>query len=264
MLPIAHRYQNHLLLGLPEGARSRVSRYLEWVSLSAGQILSEACIAPRYAYFPADCVVSLQCATEHGETAEVAAVGNEGMLDVSLFLGGNVPEHRALVRSAGHAYRCSPHLLKGEFDSSTTLQQVLLRYSQSLLTQMAQTAVCNRYHSVSQQLCRWLLLDLDRSQLSDLTMTQDSIAQMLGVRREGITEAAGKLRSQGIIEYRRGSITVLDRAALEKLTCDCYAVFARATHRMLPSCREVPREAPRVTRPYHSMPIGLQAAQATV
>ena len=238
MLPITHRHQNHLLSGLPPAVRERVSPHLDWVPLALGQVLYEPESAVKFAYFPADCIASLQCATENGETAEVAAVGSEGMLDVGLFLDGDYSAHVAVIRRAGYAYRCSAQSLRLEFDECPVLQRVLLRYSQTLLTQITQTAVCNRYHSVSQQLCRWLLLNLDRTRSSHSTITQEAIARMLGVRREGVTEAAGRLRDQGVIDYHRGNVVVLDRVGLERAACSCYSGFSRALQRASRNCAD--------------------------
>ena len=257
MLPNTHRYQNHLLLGLPEELQGQLARYLEWLPLLAGQVLCVPDVPVRYAFFPADCIVSLMCATEDGDTAEVAAVGSEGMLDVSVYLGGDNPVHCAVVRNSGFAYRCPAHLLKGEFSGSAALQRLLLRYSQSLLTQIAQTAVCNRYHSVSQQLCRWLLVNLERTRSHEFAITQEAIANILGVRREGVTEAAGKLRAQGFIDYHRGTVTVLDPAGLREAACDCHAVFIRALPRYLPTQHATTRAVHpllQLTRPLHTAP----------
>jgi len=186
-----------------------------------------------YVYFPTTAIVSLLYVMEDGSSAEIAIVGNEGVVGVALFMGGESTPSRAVVQSAGHAYRLRARTIKGEFDLGGVLQHLLLRYTQSLITQMAQTAVCNRHHAIEQQLCRWLLLSLDRLQSNELTMTQELIANMLGVRREGVTEAAGRLQAAGLIHYSRGRIKVLDRPGLEALACECYAVVKRETDRLL-------------------------------
>ena len=188
----------------------------------------------RYVYFPTDSIVSLLYVMESGASAEISVVGKDGIVGVSLFMGGESTSSRAVVQSAGSAYRLAGQKLKDEFNRHSELMQLLLRYTQSLITQMAQTAVCNRHHSIDQQLCRWLLLSLDRLPDNKLTMTQELIANMLGVRREGVTEAAGKLQKLGVIDYCRGHITVLDRSKLEALSCECYAVVKRESDRLLP------------------------------
>ena len=188
----------------------------------------------RHVYFPTDSIVSLLYVMVDGASAEIAVVGNEGIIGVALFMGGETMPNRALVQSAGHAYRLKGQLLKEEFNRSGGLQHLLLRYTQALLTQMAQTAVCNRHHSLDQQLCRWLLLSHDRLHSDDLVMTQELIANMLGVRREGVTESAGNLQRAGLISYHRGHITVLDRAGLEARACECYAVVRKEFDRLLP------------------------------
>ena len=199
-----------------------------------GDVLYESGSQLRYVYFPSTSIVSLLYVMEDGASAEIAVVGNEGMVGVALFMGGETTPSRAVVQSAGHAYRLKGQLLKEEFHRAAALQHLLLRYTQALLTQMAQTAVCNRHHSVDQQLCRWLLLSLDRLPSNKLTMTQELIANMLGVRREGVTEAAGKLQKLGVIRYRRGKITVLDRPQLEARACECYQVVKKEFDRLLP------------------------------
>lgn len=186
-----------------------------------------------HVYFPLDAIVSLLCVMENGDSTEIAVVGHEGLVGVSLFMGGETTLSRAIVQSAGQAYRLKSHLLKREFDRAGTMQRLLLRYTQALLTQMAQTAVCNRHHSVDQQLCRWLLLSLDRLPGNELIMTQELIANMLGVRREGVTESAGKLQRAGLISYNRGHITVLDRLGLEARVCECYAMVKNEYDRLL-------------------------------
>jgi CRP-like cAMP-binding protein len=200
-----------------------------------GKVLYESGDPLRHVYFPTDCIVSLLYVLQDGASAEISVVGNEGLIGIALFMGGDTTPSRALVQSAGHAFRLGGQRLKDEFHSDGDSQLLLLRYTQSLITQMAQTAVCNRHHSVDQQLCRWLLLSLDRLPSSQLTMTQELIANMLGVRREGVTEAAGKLQRLGVISYHRGQITVLDRPKLESLCCECYAVVKKETDRLLPA-----------------------------
>ena len=226
--------QNHLLAALNPEVQQRLFPHLERVELPLGQVLYESGDALRHVYFPADSIVSLLYVMESGASAEIAVVGNEGLIGVSLFMGGESTPSRALVQSAGYAYRLLGQRLKDEFNRHGDLLLLMLRYTQSLITQMAQTAVCNRHHSVDQQLCRWLLLSLDRLAGNQLVMTQELIANMLGVRREGVTDAAGKLQKLGVIEYSRGQITVLDRHRLEKLSCECYAVIKKETDRLLP------------------------------
>jgi CRP-like cAMP-binding protein len=224
---------NHLLAALPKLARERVFPVLELVELPLGNVLYESGDPMAHVYFPTDAIVSLLYVMEDGASAEIAVVGNEGLIGIALFMGGETTPSRAIVQSAGYAYRMKGQRLKEEFNRHGELQLLLLRYTQSLITQMAQTAVCNRHHSVDQQLCRWLLLSLDRLSSNTLTMTQELIANMLGVRREGVTEAAGKLQKLGVIRYSRGQITVLDRPKLEKLSCECYAVVKRESDRLL-------------------------------
>jgi CRP-like cAMP-binding protein len=226
--------QNHLLAALPADERVRIFPHLERVPLALGEGLYEPDIQMRHVYFPTTAIVSLLYVMEDGASAEIAVVGNEGIVGVSLFMGGESTSSRGVVQSAGHAYRLRGQLLKEEFYRAGPMQRLLLRYTQSLLTQMAQTAVCNRHHSLDQQLCRWLLLSLDRLPANELIMTQELIANMLGVRREGVTEAAGNLQKAGLIEYHRGRITVLDRAGLEARACECYAVVKRECERLLP------------------------------
>jgi CRP-like cAMP-binding protein len=225
---------NHLLAALSPDIQHRVYDHLELVPLSLGQVLYESGDTLRNVYFPLDSIVSLLYVMEDGSSAEISVVGNEGVVGVPLFMGGESTTSRAVVQSAGSAYRLTSRRLKAEFDRHADLMALFLRYTQSLLTQMAQTAVCNRHHSIDQQLCRWLLLSLDRLPDNELTMTQELIANMLGVRREGVTEAAGKLQRLGVIDYRRGHITVLDRPKLEALSCECYAVVKSETDRLLP------------------------------
>lgn len=224
---------NHILDALPPLERERLFPHLELVTLKLGKVLYESGAALRHIYFPSDSIVSLLYVMRDGASAEIAVVGNEGAVGVSLFMGGESTPSRAVVQSAGHAYRLSRARLKAEFNRHGELLHILLRYTQSLLTQMAQTAVCNRHHSLDQQLCRWLLLSLDRLRTNELTMTQELIANMLGVRREGVTGAAGKLQKLGVIRYTRGKIVVLDRPQLERLSCECYAVVKRETDRLL-------------------------------
>jgi CRP-like cAMP-binding protein len=226
--------QNHLLAALPVDECARLLPNLEWVALPLGKLLSEPGEQMRHVYFPTTAIVSLLYVMEDGASAEIAVVGNEGIVGVSLFMGGETTTSRAVVQSAGHGYRLSGQLLKDAFFRAGPMQRLLLRYTQALLTQMAQTAVCNRHHSVDQQLCRWLLLSLDRLSSNELVMTQELIANMLGVRREGVTEAAGKLHQAGLIEYHRGHITVLDRPGLEARVCECYAVVKKEFDRLLP------------------------------
>jgi CRP-like cAMP-binding protein len=226
--------QNHLLAALPAEECTRLLPHLELVTMPLGQVLYESGAQMRYVYFPTTSIVSLLCVMENGASAEIAVVGNEGIVGVSLFMGGETTPSRAVVQSAGHAYRLKGPLLKDEFYRAGPMQRLLLRYTQALLTQMAQTAVCNRHHSLDQQLCRWLLLSLDRLPGNELIMTQELIANMLGVRREGVTEAAGHVQKSGLIEYHRGHITVLDRPGLEARSCECYAVVKKEYDRLLP------------------------------
>lgn len=226
--------QNHLLAALPPAERARIFPHLQLVEMPLGKVLYESGDALRHVYFPTNSIVSLLYVMSDGASAEISVVGNEGVVGVALFMGGETTPSRALVQSAGSAYRLVGQRLKDEFHRHGAMQTLLLRYTQALLTQMAQTAVCNRHHSVDQQLCRWLLLSMDRLEANQLTMTQELIANMLGVRREGVTEAAGKLQRLGVIRYTRGQITVLDRPRLEQLCCECYAVVKRETDRLLP------------------------------
>jgi len=226
--------QNHLLAALPADVQDRLFPNLELLPLLLGRVLYESGDALHHVYFPTDSIVSLLYMMENGASAEISVVGNDGLVGIALFMGGESTPSRAIVQSAGSAYRLVAQRLKDEFERNGELLHLLLRYTQSLITQMSQTAVCNRHHSVDQQLCRWLLLSLDRLPSNRLTMTQELISNMLGVRREGVTEAAGKLQKLGVIEYSRGRITVLDRPKLEKLTCECYAVVKKETDRLLP------------------------------
>jgi CRP-like cAMP-binding protein len=226
--------QNHLLAALPPAEYDTLAAHLEWVAMPLGKILYEPGEKLQHAYFPTTSIVSLHYVMESGATAETAGVGNEGVVGVSLFLGGETTSSTAVVQTAGHAYRLEGKLLKEAFNRPGLLQRLLLRYTQALLTQTAQMAACNRHHSLEQQLCRWLLLTLDRMPTNELVMTQELIASMLGVRREGITEAAGNLQRAGLISYRRGHIAVLDRHGLEAHTCECYAVVKKELARLLP------------------------------
>lgn len=227
--------QNHLIAALPPVEYGRLFRHLELVPMALGEVLYESGGTLRHAFFPTTCIVSLLYVMENGASAEIAVVGNEGIIGVALLMGGGSMPNRAVVQSAGYAYRLPGALIQQEFDRNGALQHLLLRYIQALITQMAQTAVCNRHHSVDQQLCRWLLLSLDRLTENELTMTQELISNMLGVRREGVTEAAGRLQRAGLIEYRRGHIKVLDRPGLEARVCECYQVVKAEFDRLLPS-----------------------------
>jgi CRP-like cAMP-binding protein len=233
--PVRHDpRQNRLLDALPAADYDRIAPHLELVPLKLGEVLYEPGTRMRYVYFPTTSIVSLLYVMEDGASAEIAIVGNDGILGVSLFMGGESTPSRAVVQSAGHGFRLRAALLKTEFGRFGPTMHLLLRYTQALITQMSQTAVCNRHHSVDQQLCRWLLLSLDRLSSNELSMTQELIANMLGVRREGVTEAAGKLQRSGLIDYRRGRITVLDRAGLEQRSCECYDVVRKEFVRLLP------------------------------
>lgn len=225
--------QNHLLAALPASVQDRVMPDLEKIPMTLGDVLYESGDTMRHVYFPTNSIVSLLYVMEDGSSAEISVVGNEGVVGISLFMGGESTPSRAVVQSAGTAYRWSAQKLMKEFNRHTDLQDLMLRYTQALITQMSQTAVCNRHHSIDQQLCRWLLLSLDRLSANRLTMTQELIANMLGVRREGVTEAAGKLQKEGVIEYHRGHITVLDRLKLEQMSCECYSVVKKETDRLL-------------------------------
>lgn len=225
--------QNHLLAALPTAEFEALAAHLELVPLQLGQMLYEPGSQLQHAYFPTTAIVSLHYVMESGASAETAGVGNEGVVGISLFMGGNTTPSSAVVQTAGHAYRLARRVLMQEFNRAGLLQRLLLRYTQALITQMAQTAVCNRHHSLEQQLCRWLLLTLDRLPTNELIMTQELVASMLGVRREGITEAAGNLQRAGLISYRRGHISVIDRFGLEKHACECYAVVKKELLRLL-------------------------------
>ncbi|PKM33820.1 MAG: Crp/Fnr family transcriptional regulator [Gammaproteobacteria bacterium HGW-Gammaproteobacteria-10] len=232
--------QNHLLNLLPSNQYERIIPHLEGVSMRLGEVLYESGGELNYVYFPTNCIVSLLYVMENGASAEIAVTGNDGIIGVAIFMGGGTMPNRAIVQSAGHAYRLRKKVFMQEFNRSggrrsSALQHLMLRYAQTLITQMSQTAVCNRHHSVDQQLCRWLLLSLDRLPTNQLRMTQELIANMLGVRREGVTEAAGKLQKAGLIEYSRGCIMVLDRPGLEERVCECYDVVKTEFDRLLPS-----------------------------
>jgi CRP-like cAMP-binding protein len=224
--------QNRLLAALSPDERERLFPYLQLVPMPLGKVLYESGDVLRHVYFPTDSIVSLLYVLESGASAEISVVGREGLIGIALFMGGETTPSRAIVQSAGHAYRLIGQRLKDEFHRNGGMQILLLRYTQALITQMAQTAVCNRHHSVDQQLCRWLLLSLDRLSSNELIMTQELIANMLGVRREGVTEAAGRLQALGAISYSRGRIAVLDRPRLEELCCECYAVVKRESDRI--------------------------------
>jgi CRP-like cAMP-binding protein len=232
--PVHDPQQNHLLSAFSAAERRRLYPHLQLVPMPLGKVLYESGDVLRHVYFPTDSIVSLLYVLADGASAEISVVGNDGLIGIALFMGGETTPSRAIVQSAGFAYRLIGQQLKDEFHRSGEMQLLLLRYTQSLITQMAQTAVCNRHHSVDQQLCRWLLLSLDRLASNELIMTQELIANMLGVRREGVTEAAGKLDKLGIIRYARGRITVLNRPKLEQLCCECYAVVKKESDRLLP------------------------------
>jgi CRP-like cAMP-binding protein len=226
--------KNQLLAALPADEWARWLPSLEAVDMPLGKVLYESGTTMTHVYFPTTSIVSLLYVMEDGASAEIAVVGNEGIVGISLFMGGESTPSRSVVQSAGQGFRMRGQLLKDEFNRSSPVLHLLLRYTQALITQMAQTAVCNRHHSLDQQLCRWLLLSLDRLQTSELVMTQELIANMLGVRREGVTEAAANLQRAGLIQYRRGHITVLDREKLEQRTCECYEVVRKEYERLLP------------------------------
>ena len=226
--------RNHLLASLPDAEWQRWQPHLEVVELPLGHVVFESGMQVQHVHFPLDAIVSLLYVLENGASAEIAVVGLEGVVGVSLFMGGGSTPSRAVVQSAGQGFRLSSQMMKEEFNRSGPVMHLMLRYTQALITQMAQTAVCNRHHSLDQQLCRWLLLSLDRLRGSELIMTQELIANMLGVRREGVTEAALKLQRAGLISYARGRIRVLDRPGLEHRTCECYAVVKKEYDRLLP------------------------------
>ena len=226
---------NHLLAALPAAEWARWEPNLEFVELKLGQVLYESGNTLEHVYFPVTAIVSLLYVMQNGASAEIAVVGNEGLVGISLFMGGESTPSRAVVQSAGLGFRLAAQLVKDEFNRAGPVMHVLLRYTQALITQMAQTAVCNRHHSLDQQLCRWLLLSLDRLKGNELVMTQELIANMLGVRREGVTEGAIRLQDAGLISYARGRITVLNRKGLEARTCECYAVVKKEYDRLLPA-----------------------------
>jgi CRP-like cAMP-binding protein len=230
----ADQSSNQLLASLPEPAWQRIGPLLEAVDLPLGKVLYESGAKMGHVYFPTNAIISLLYVMENGASAEIAVVGNEGLVGIALFMGGETTPSRAVVQSAGKGYRLRAADIKEEFSRSGPMLHLLLRYTQALITQMAQTAVCNRHHSLDQQLCRWLLLSLDRLSGNELVMTQELIANMLGVRREGVTEAALKLQKLGLIEYARGHITVIDRPGLEDRVCECYAVVKMEYDRLLP------------------------------
>jgi CRP-like cAMP-binding protein len=232
---IAFPQQNHILDALSLAERERLFPHLKLVTLPLGMVLYESGDALRHIYFPTNAIVSLLYVLENGSSAEICVVGNDGAIGVALFMGGETTTNRAIVQSGGFAYRLSGRRLKREFERQGETMHLLLRYTQALITQMAQTAVCNRHHTVDQQLARWLLLSLDRLPDNKLNMTQELIANMLGVRREGVTDAAGKLQKLGVITYSRGLITVLNRPQLEQLSCECYSVVKKETDRLLPA-----------------------------
>lgn len=238
MTTIHQPNQNRLLAALPVPERERLAAHLELVPMLLGQSLYQPGEQLQHAYFPTSAILSLHYVMESGASAETASVGNEGVVGVSLFMGGDTMSSSAVCTTAGHAYRLGRRVLKEEFNRSGLTQALLLRYTQALITQLFQTAACNRHHSVEQQLCRWLLVTIDRTPSGQLVMTQELIARMLGVRREGITEAAGRLQRAGIIQYRRGHIAVVERDGLESRVCECYQVVRTETDRLLPG---VPR-----------------------
>lgn len=229
--------QNHLLAALPTEEFERLAAHLELVPLRLGELLYEPGVKLQHAYFPTTAIVSLRYVMENGASAETAGVGNEGVVGISLFMGGDTMPSSAVVQVAGHAYRLEDRLLQQEFGRTTLLRRLLLRYTQALITQTTQTAACNRHHSIEQQLCRWLLLTLDRSPSNELIITHEMVSSILGVRREGITEAAGKLQRAGFIRYRRGHITVLERSGLEIHACECYPVVKQELTRLLSDVR---------------------------
>ncbi|GJI96437.1 Crp/Fnr family transcriptional regulator [Duganella caerulea] len=230
--------QNHLLAALLDAEFDRLSPYLEPIMMRLGDVLYESGGKLDHVYFPTSAIVSLHYVLENGSSSEIAGVGNEGILGISLFMGGNTTPSRAVVQTAGHGYRLRSQVLLDEFNRAGPVMRLLLRYTQALLTQMSQTAICNRHHTLDQQLCRWLLLTLDRLPTSELTMTQELIATMLGVRREGVTVAAGRLQAKGFISNRRGHISVLDRLGLEGDTCECYEVVKKEFARLMSDVRQ--------------------------
>jgi CRP-like cAMP-binding protein len=234
MIPKKDEFRNHLLSVLPQTVLERWRSKLELVEMPLGAVLYESGSKPAYAYFPEDAIVSMLFVLENGASAEIAVVGFEGMVGISVFMGGYTTPSRAVIQSAGKAYRVSTSFIQEEFNHSLPVMHLFLRFTQALITQMTQTAVCNRHHSLDQQVCRWLLLSLDRLPGPDLVMTQELIANMLGVRREGVTDAAGRLQKAGLISYTRGRIKVKDRPSLEQRACECYAVVKNEYDRLLP------------------------------
>lgn len=232
---LSHPKANLLLAALPEAELRRWLPKLEFVDLPLGKVIYEAGVTMTHVYFPTTAIVSLLYVLESGASAEIAVVGNEGLVGISLFMGGGSTPNRAVVQSAGQGFRLGAEVMKVEFERAGPVMHLLLRYTQALITQMSQTAVCNRHHSLDQQLCRWLLLSLDRLQGDELVMTQELIANMLGVLREGVTEGAAKLQKARLISYARGHIKVLDRPGLERRTCECYAVVKKEYDRLLPA-----------------------------
>ena len=239
-VPRSHPRDNRLLASLPDADYEALMPHLERAPMPLGMAVYESGSAQGFVYFPVDSIVSLLYVLESGASTEIAVTGNEGLVGISLFMGGETTPSRAVVQSAGHGYRVRGSVLRNLFERSAEVQHLLLRYTQALITQMTQTAVCNRHHAVDQQLCRWLLLMLDRLASDEVRMTQELIANMLGVRREGVTEAAGKLQADGLIEYSRGRIRVVDRPRLETRVCECYAVVKREYARLLPPAKAVP------------------------
>jgi CRP-like cAMP-binding protein len=234
-MPTAHfPQQNHLLAALPPPECERIYPHLKLVPMPLADVICEPGEVLRHAYFPTGSIISLMYNTANGASAEIAMVGNDGLVGIAVFMGGGITTSRAVVQIAGYAYRLTAQRLEEEFHRNGETQRLVLRYTQGLITQMAQTAVCNRHHSIHQQLCRWLLLSLDRLSTNRLTSTQELIANMLGVRREGVTDAASKLQKLGVIRYTRGQITILNRPKLEQLCCECYAVVKKETDRLLP------------------------------
>ena len=229
--------RNQLLAALPPDIWQRWEGLIESTDMTLGQVMYEPGVTLSHVYFPTTAIVSLLYVMEDGGSGEIAVIGNEGLLGISIFMGGESTPSRAVVQSAGHAYRLKSQMMKDEFAENTPVLHLFLRFTQALITQMAQTAVCNRHHSLDQQLCRWLLLSLDRLESDELVMTQELIANMLGVRREGVTEGAIKLQEAGLIRYARGRITVLNRVELEKRSCECYAVVKREYDRLLPALK---------------------------
>lgn len=241
MLSVYNPRQNHLLDALLQSEYDRIFDNLKLVKLSLGEVLYEPGERLQSVYFPVDSIVSMLYVMENGASAEIAMVGNEGILGVSIFMGGDTTPSRAVVQSAGYGYKLKTQILKDEFSRNGPVMRLLLRYTQALISQMTQTAVCNRHHSIEQQLCRWLLMSIDRLSSDELFMTQELIANMLGVRREGVTEAAGKLQHAGLIDYKRGHIKVLDRPALENCVCECYQVVKTEYERIIPALHAIAR-----------------------